>query len=86
MSSDNHIRQLLNRGRKAGLSLRELYSALATLPAEASSHSEPQVDGNGYIATVDEQGRREYRPLTESPSNAEIPVPTPTPEQESQAE
>jgi hypothetical protein len=65
MSPGTNIRTLLNRGRKAGLSTRELYSALAQLPAETATTSENQVDGNGYVATVDEQGRREYKPLNE---------------------
>jgi hypothetical protein len=65
MLPGTNYRTLLNRGRKAGLSTRELYSALAMLPAETTTSTEDRVDGNGYVATVDEQGRREYRPLQE---------------------
>lgn len=65
---------LINRGRKAGLSMREIYGSMATLPAEATQGDNQQVDGNGYVVTVDEQGRREYRPHTPSPSDGEIPV------------
>jgi len=79
MSSGSHSRDRINRARKAGLSLRDLYSALSTLPADTAGQ---EVDGNGYVATSDEQGRREYRPHTDSPSSDEIPVPLATAEEE----
>jgi len=64
MSPGSNLRTLLNRARKAGLSTRELYSALSTRPAEATPTSGNQVDGNGYVASVDENGRAEYRPAS----------------------
>jgi hypothetical protein len=51
---------LLNRGRKAGLTTRELYSALATQPAVGGEQIPGQPDCNGYVAGVDEQGRRTW--------------------------
>ena len=68
MSPGSNYRTLLNRGRKAGLSTREIYLALATLPAETTTSIEDRVDGNGFVATVDEQGRREYRPVCDGPT------------------
>jgi hypothetical protein len=53
---------MINRGRKAGLSTRELYQAMATRPVEAGEPASGQADGNGYIASVSPQGRRLYRP------------------------
>ncbi len=57
-SSDYHL--LLSRGRKAGLTTRELYSALATQPAGAGEQVPGQTDCNGYVPGVDEQGRRTW--------------------------
>jgi hypothetical protein len=72
MSAGSSYHTLLNRARKAGLSTRELYPALATLPAETTTSTEDRVDGNGYVATVDEQGRREFRPVQEPPHSPEV--------------
>jgi hypothetical protein len=51
---------LLSRGRKAGLTTRELYSALATQPAVGGEQTLGQADCNGFVAGVDEQGRRTW--------------------------
>lgn len=67
-------RDFLNRGRKAGLSMHDLYSALSTLPPETNNRNSDQVDNNGYIATIDEQGHRGYRPHTEESSDQEPPT------------
>jgi hypothetical protein len=59
-------RTLINRGRKAGLTTRELYSALAAR-AEAPGPGPGQCDGNGFAAGYDQQGRRVYRPAVSDP-------------------
>lgn len=58
-NSDYHL--MLSRGRKAGLSARELNQALATRPVEGGERSPGQNDANGYICSVDAGGHRIYR-------------------------
>ena len=53
---------MINRGRKAGLSTRELYPAMATRPVEGSGQVPGQTDCNGYVSSVTLQGHRVYRP------------------------
>jgi hypothetical protein len=60
LSSDS--RTLMNRGRKAGLTTRELYSALGSRPGEGSDAG-GRADANGYVSIVNEHGLRVYRPL-----------------------
>ena len=62
MSRSDH-RTLLNHGRKAGLSTREIYNALATRPPEASDFSDRSADGNGYVSHYTPGGHRIYRPM-----------------------
>jgi hypothetical protein len=62
--SRSDYRTLLNRGRKAGLSTREMYSALATRPPEAHEDGNRQSDGNGFVVDY-KNGRRVYRPLND---------------------
>jgi hypothetical protein len=57
-SSDYHL--MLSRGRKAGLTTRELYSALATQPAVPGEQAPGQADCNGFVAGVDAQGHRTW--------------------------
>jgi hypothetical protein len=57
-ASDYHL--MLSRGRKAGLTTRELYSALAMQPAVAGEQSPGQADCNGYVPGVDQLGRRTW--------------------------
>jgi hypothetical protein len=64
MSHSNYL-ALIDRGRKAGLNTRELYTAMATRPAEGADQAPGQVDGNGYAQSYDAQGRRVYRPAGE---------------------
>ncbi len=64
LGSDYHT--LVNRGRKAGLTTRELYSALSTRPAEGNDRM-GQSDGNGFVSGYNQQGQRVYRPLGSSP-------------------
>jgi hypothetical protein len=58
---------LINRGRKAGLTTQELYSALAARPAEGSDRAPGQADGNGFVAGVNSQGQLVYRPAETHP-------------------
>ena len=66
MSQHSTHHALINRGRKAGLTTRELYSAMASRPPEGSDRSPGQSDGNGYVATVSAEGRAVYRPSGEA--------------------
>jgi hypothetical protein len=62
--SRSDIRTLLNHGRKAGLSTREMYSALVTQPAEAQANSNRLADGNGFVSDYTLAGQRVYRPMS----------------------
>jgi hypothetical protein len=64
LGSDYHT--LISRGRKAGLSTREIYSALSTRPAEVNDRI-GQADGNGFVSGFNQQGQRVYRPLGSYP-------------------
>ena len=66
--SRSDYRTLLNHGRKAGLSTREMYSALAARAPEAHEDGNRQSDGNGFVADYTRSGRRVYRPLSGSGS------------------
>jgi len=62
MSLGSDYSTLVNRGRKAGLSTREIYSALSTRPAEVNDRI-GQSDGNGFVSGFNQQGQRVYRPV-----------------------
>lgn len=59
-------RTLINRGRKAGLTTRELYSAISGR-GEGSEQSPGQMDGNGFVSSYDQQGRRVFAPIGSRP-------------------
>ncbi|HBI46710.1 MAG TPA: hypothetical protein DDY78_28230 [Planctomycetales bacterium] len=61
MSHSSYL-TLINRGRKAGLGTRELYAAMSTRPSEGVDEAPGQVDGNGFVSTYNQQGKRVYRP------------------------
>ena len=63
MSRYIDYRRLLDRGRKAGLNTRELYSAMSARPSEGSDLSPGQSDGNGYVSSYDDQGRLVFHPI-----------------------
>lgn len=63
MSLHTHYQILINRGRKAGLTTRELYSAMAGRPVEGSDDLLGRADCNGYVPSISPQGQRIYRPL-----------------------
>lgn len=66
MGLNSNYNTLINRGRKAGLNTRELYSAIAAQNGEGEA-APGQSDTNGYVSSIDSQGRRVYRPLGPSP-------------------
>lgn len=53
---------LIDRGRKAGLSTAELYSALSSRRPEANDRPAGSADGNGFVSGIGWQGRPTYRP------------------------
>jgi hypothetical protein len=59
MSPSSSNSALIRRGRKAGLTTRELYSALDGRP---SPRQPSRPDCNGFVAGVSPRGRRVYRP------------------------
>jgi hypothetical protein len=67
MISPTSYNALINRGRKAGLSTRELYSAMAGRPAEGSDGGMGQLDGNGFVSSYNQQGQRVFRPVDGQP-------------------
>jgi hypothetical protein len=54
---------LIDRGRKAGLSTSELYTALSSRRAESGDRPAGAADGNGFVSAVGWQGRPTYRPV-----------------------
>lgn len=64
--SRRDYRNMIDRGRKAGLGTSDLYRALAGQPAEGNP-APGQTDGNGFVTQVDEHGQCVYRPVGHSP-------------------
>jgi hypothetical protein len=60
--SHSNYQTLINRGRKAGLNTRELYSALAARSEQAHEHVPGQTDCNGYVSGHNAQGQRVFQP------------------------
>jgi hypothetical protein len=67
MSLSTDYRTLINRGRKAGLTTRELYSAMSARPPEGSDQILGQSDTNGFVPGFNQQGQRVYRPVGSYP-------------------
>lgn len=63
MFPNSSYQKLLSRGRKAGLSTHELNQALATRPVSIEEQGYGQADPNGFVAGIDAQGHRTYRPM-----------------------
>ncbi len=63
MSLHTHYQVLINRGRKAGLTTGELYSAMAGRPVEGGDDMLGRADSNGYVPSINTQGQRIYRPI-----------------------
>jgi hypothetical protein len=55
-------RTLIDRGRKAGLSTAEMYSAIAARPPAGGEPAARQADGNGFVPRYTEEGRRVFHP------------------------
>jgi hypothetical protein len=68
MLRNNNEQAMIDRARKAGLSTRELYQALASQPLKGAEQATDQADSNGYVTTVSPQGRRVYRQADTPPS------------------
>ena len=60
----NHssMRRMLDRGRKAGLSMTDLYRALSSRPSAVGDTTPGQTDCNGYVTHIDANGQRTYVP------------------------
>jgi len=56
---------LIARGRKAGLSTRELYAALSARPPEGQENQPGTSDENGFVADYNEQGQRVFRQVND---------------------
>jgi hypothetical protein len=67
MSHPSGYHTLINRGRKAGLNTRELYSAMAGRAPEGADTVLGQADCNGYVSGYNQQGQRVYRPAGSYP-------------------
>lgn len=63
MISNSDYRAMINRGRKAGLTTGELYSAMTPRSGEGSDITPGVLDGNGFVTAFDQQGRRIFRPV-----------------------
>jgi hypothetical protein len=57
--SNGHL--LVQRGRKAGLTARELNLALSSRPVLGEDGQPGQPDCNGYVWDINEHGQRVYR-------------------------
>ena len=59
MSQSSH-RRMLDRGRKAGLNLSELYRALSAKQPSPGDEPVGKADSNGYVAQVQANGSRTF--------------------------
>ena len=57
---------LLSRGRKAGLTTRELNSALSGRPVLGHEVQPGRSDCNGFVTDIDARGQRTHRPSGET--------------------
>jgi hypothetical protein len=67
MSHATDYRTLLNRGRKAGLTTAEIYSAMSARPSEGGDPVHGEADSNGFIRNYNQDGKRIYRPIGSYP-------------------
>jgi hypothetical protein len=65
MSLTTDYRTMINRGRKAGLTTQEIYTALATHPSDRGPLG--SADPNGFVSGYNQQGQRVYRPVGSYP-------------------
>lgn len=66
MRGASSYHQQLSRGRKAGLTARELNLALSNRPVQGADQIPGQSDCNGYVVGINAQGHRTIRPCTET--------------------
>ena len=67
MMNHSNYHLLLSRGRKAGLTARELNSALSIRPVVGDEQQSGRADCNGYVSGIDARGHRTVRPASETP-------------------
>jgi hypothetical protein len=67
MTHATDYRTLLNRGRKAGLTTAELYSAMSTRSSEGGDPLLGEADTNGFAQNYTKDGKRVYRPVGSYP-------------------
>jgi len=67
MISPTNYKAMINRGRKAGLNTRDLYTAMASRPAEGTDQVMGQLDGNGFVSSYNQQGQRVFLPVDDQP-------------------
>jgi hypothetical protein len=67
MNRATDYRTLLNRGRKAGLTTAELYSAMSSRTTEGGDPVVGEADSNGFTQNYNQDGKRVYRPLGSYP-------------------
>ncbi len=60
-------RNLIDRGRKAGLTTSELYRAMGVRPVEEADHGPGQNDSNGFVVSYDQHGHPVYHPRDAGP-------------------
>lgn len=69
MRNSTNYDLLLDRGRKAGLTARELNLALSTCPVRSGEPTSGLNDANGFVSGIDVRGQRISRPVTPSSRN-----------------
>jgi hypothetical protein len=62
MSFHSDYSAMIYRGRKAGLSTREIYSAISHCAIDGSEPGSGHADCNGYVSVINQQGQTIYRP------------------------
>jgi hypothetical protein len=67
MSHTTSYHTQINRGRKAGLTTSELYSAMSARTSEGGDPVVGATDGNGFAQNYNKDGKRIYRPVGSYP-------------------
>lgn len=66
MMYNSSYQSLLSRGRKAGLTARELNSALSMRPVQGHEQQPGHTDCNGFLTGIDARGHRTARPADDA--------------------
>lgn len=56
-------RTLIDRGRKAGLTTADLYSAMTARRPEAADRNFGETDGNGFVTAFGRHGQNVFHPV-----------------------